>query len=310
MKRPYLAYLFLIMLILILCAPGCGTLKSVYGDRFHIARSKPGKTSRNEKSVLRKKVLVAPLVNMAGLKDEKAVSLTEAFAQLLKKDNALLITILTGFESAQSTAESAEMGVVADQALIKKAGEKGMNILVTSVLEPLSYTANKGIIWPFNKFKGEYDVSIVVAAVEVTSGTLIFSYRESEKIEMGEVPEKDKTPVPLAEETLNEVLHDLQQRQSSALLEVLEDQAWSGKITKDGEKIRISGGKDIGITAGNLFDVFGKTEPVKSIGGREYYIEGPKTGEIKVTDVMDDYSLAVPLGEGIEDGQIITLKSE
>jgi hypothetical protein len=310
MKRSYLAHLFFLILIFALCAPGCSALKSVYGDRFHISRSKPRNTSHSDRSILRKKVLVAPLINMAGLKDEKTVMLTEALANLLKEDNTLLIKTLTEFESPQSTAASTEMGVVTDPALIKKAGEMGINILVTSVLEPLNYTADKGIIWPFNKFKGEYDVAMVVNAVDVTSGTVIYSFRESEKIEMGEVPEKDKTPVPLVDETLNKVLSKLQERQASSLLDVLAGHSWRGKITREGEKIRISGGTDIGITVGNVFEVFGKAEAIKSIGGRDYYVDGPKVGEIKATDVMEDHSFAVPIGEGVEDGQIIALKSK
>jgi hypothetical protein len=310
MKRSYPAHLFLLFLIFTLCAPGCGALKSVYGDRFHISRSKPRNTSHSNRSILRKKVLVAPLINMAGLKDAKAGMLTEALAKLLKEDSTLLITTLTEFESPQSTTASTEMGIVTDPALIKKAGEMGINILVTSVLEPLNYTADKGIIWPFNKFKAEYDVAMVVNAVDVTSGTVIYSFRVSEKIEMGEVPEKDKTPVPLADETLSEVLSELQERQASSLLDVLAGQAWRGKITREGEKIRISGGTDIGITVGNVFEVFGKAEAIKSIGGRDYYVEGPKVGEIKATDVMGDHSFAVPIGEGVEDGQIIALKSK
>jgi hypothetical protein len=310
MKRSYLAHLLLLILIFTLCAPGCGALKSVYGDRFHISRSKPRNTSHSERAILRKKVLVAPLINTAGLKDEKAGVLTDALANLLKENNTLLIKTLTEFESPQSSAASAEIGVVTDPVLIKKAGDMGMNILITSVLEPLNYTADKGIIWPFNKFKGEYDVSMVVNAVDVTSGMLIFSFRESEKIEMGEVPEKDKNPVPLADETLNKVLSELQERLASSLLDVLAGQSWRGKITREGEKIRISGGTDIGITVGNVFEVFSKAEAIKSIGGRDYYVDGLKVGEIKATEVMEDHSFAVPIGEGIEDGQIIALKSK
>ncbi len=310
MKRSYLAGLLVIVLIFIFSATGCSTLKSIYGDRFHIQRSKPRDTSHGDRSGLRKKVLVAPLINMAGLKDEKAIALTEALAGLLKKDSTLIITTLKEFESPQSTTSSAEMGVVTDPALIKKAGDMGMNILVASVLEPLNYTADKGVIWPFNKFTGEYDVSMVVNAVDVTSGTVIFSFRESEIIDMGRVAEEDKKPVPLAEENLDEVISGLQGRHASALLDVLAGRAWRGRITRDGEKIKVSGGKDVGITVGDVFEVFKNAEPVKPLGGREYYFEGQKEGEIKITDVMEDHSFAAPLGEGIEDGQIIALKTE
>jgi hypothetical protein len=309
MRKTFLAGLFMTILIFTLFSAGCSILRPIYGDTFHISRSKPGKITHSEASILKKKVIIAPLINMAGLKDEKAAMLTEAFSKLLKEDNTLLVTTLKGFESGRS-ADSIEKGITIDPALIKKAAEMGMNILVTAALEPLHYTAEKGIIWPFNKFKGEYDVSMLVNALDVTTDTVIYSFRVSEKIKMGEVPEKDKTPVPLAEETLNSVLAELQRRQSSELLEVLSNRAWRGVIARDGEKIRISGGRDIGINVGNIFDVFGKTEALKSAASEEYYVEGPKAGEIRVTEVLEDHSFAVPLGEDIKDGQIIALESK
>ena len=311
MKRSYLAGTFIIILLFILCITGCSTLRPLYGDRFHISRSKPRASSHGEKSLLRKKVLIAPVINIAGLKDEKAGQLSETWLNLLKEDNSLLVTQLTGFESPQLVSKSSGLGVFTDPVIIKKAEEMGMNTLVTLILEPLNYTAKKGFIWPFNKVKGEYDVTMVVNAVDITSGTVIYSYKESEKIKIGKVPEGQETPIPLDTGALDNVLYELQKRQSSALLDVLAGQLWTGKILHDEGKIRINGGKDIGITAGSVFEVFNKGEGIESLTGASYYIDGPKTGEIKVTEVTADHSFAVPTEEKIfEDGLIIALKSE
>jgi len=38
-----------------------------------------------------------------------------------------------------------------------------------------------------------------------------------------------------------------------------------GKDKQEGDKVRIRGGTDIGITAGDVFEVFGKAEAVKSV---------------------------------------------
>jgi len=311
MKRTYLAGLFLMIPLFAFLMTGCSMLKPIYGDSFHASRSKLRNASNGDRSTLRLKVLAAPLINMAGLEDERAKILTETWATLLKEDPTLLVIPLTGSEESVSDTLSVETGIYTNPALIEKAEELGMNILVTSVLEPLHYAADKGIMWPFNKIKGEYDVSMIANAVDVITGTVIFTFKESEKIKMGEVPEGQNTSIPLDPEILDNVLHALQERLSLSMLDLLGERVWSGKISLDDGRIRIDGGTDIGITTGTLFDVFEKGDAVKSMTGRVYLVNGPKAGEIRVTDVLEDHSYAAPVGENVfETGQIITLKSE
>lgn len=312
MDRSYLTRIFIaIMLASLLLITGCSVLRPIYGDSFHIKRSKSRDAFSGDRSTLRLKVLAPPMINMAGFEDEKAEMLTGTWITLLKGDESLLVSTLTGPEAPVSDISSAETGIYTDPALIEMAEEMGVNILVTSVMEPLHYTADKGIIWPFNKFKGEYDVSMIAGVIDVPTGTMIFTFKEDQKIDMGRVPEGQTTPIALDQETLDNVLYELQERLSSEILDLLAEQAWRGKISLDDGKIRISGGTDVGITAGTLFDVFENGDAVKSVNGRIYYVNGPKAGEIRVTDVMEDYSLAVPMGEEVfEAGQIITFKSE
>jgi hypothetical protein len=201
--------------------------------------------------------------------------------------------------------------VVTDPELIKKADEMGMNILVTYVLEPLNYTAKKRGIWPFRKLKGEYEVSMLVNAVDIINGTLIVSSRDTDRIKMGPVPEGQKTPPSWGEEALNKVLNDMLENQASTLLDTLATEEWMGKITLDGVKIKINGGSDIGITKGSIFEVFGRGEPVTSVTEKNFYALGMKVGEISVTDVFQDHSFAAPLDNKVfENGQTITLKAK
>jgi len=283
----------------------------LYGDGFHLSRSKPRILSNDNRSVLRKKVLIAPVINMAGIKDEKVDQIADTWLKLLKEDTSLLVTPLTGFESPQITSKSSGLGVYTDPVIIKKAEEMGMNTLVSLVLEPIIYTAEKGLIWPFNEVKAEYGISILVNAVDLTSGTVVYSFKESNTIKMGEVPEGQETPVPLDTMTLDEVLYALQKKQASALSGVLSSQPWKGKIALDQGRIKINGGTDIGITPGSVFEVFNKGEGAKSLSGTSYYAGGAKAGEIKVTEVTGDHSFATPIGEkDFEDGLTIALKHE
>jgi hypothetical protein len=294
--RPAVAVLLLTALFL----TGCSTLKSVTPVSFY-----------GDNPILKKRVLVVPVTNIAGFSDQKAAQLTESWVSLLKKDNSLSVTALTGFKGPQSAAASYERGVVTDPELINKAEEMGMNILVTRILEPVNYTAKKRGIWPFRKLKGEYEVAMLVNAVDIINGTLIVSSRDTDTIKMGPVPEGEKTPPAWSEEAMNKVLDDVQETQASILEKSLSKQEWKGKITLESGKIRINGGADVGITSGSVFEVFAKGEPVKSITGKEFYVQGMKIGEITVTDVSGDYSFAAPAGDNVfENGQIVALKAK
>jgi len=312
MKRSYFTRLFLVTLMFAsLCWTGCSTLKSFYGYTSYSAKSISRKILPGGKPALGKKVLVAPVINMAAIKNEKAGQITETWLSLLKKDNTLSITPLTGVEISKSTVTASELGIVTDPALVKKAEEMGENVLVTHVLEPFNYTEKKSGIWPFRKLKGEYDISMVVTAVDIINGTIIVSLKESETIDMGKVSEGQEVSPVLGDKIRDDALADIQKRLSSELLNALSAQEWRGKVVRDGEKIKINGGSDIGITQGSIFEVFAKGEAIKSVSGKDYYIAGSKAGEIKVTEVMQDHSMAVPLeGKSFEDGQIIIFKSK
>jgi hypothetical protein len=294
--RPVIALLLLTTLIL----TGCGTLKSVTPKAF-----------RGNETMLKKRVLVVPITNMAGLSDQKAAQLTESWVKLLKKDNSLSVTLLTEFKGPQSTTTSSERGVVTDPELIKKSEEMGMNVLITQVLEPFDYTAKKRGIWPFRKNKGEYAVAMLVNAVDIINGTLIVSSRNTDAIKMGPVPEGEKTPPQWSDAAMNEVLDDILESQASTIQKTLEKQEWREKITLVDGKIRINGGAEIGVTKGSVFEVFDKGSPVKSIAGKEYYVQGMKIGEVTVTDVSEDHAFAAPVGDKIfENGQIVSLKNK
>jgi hypothetical protein len=79
-------------------------------------------------------------------------------------------------------------------------------------------------------------------------------------------------------------------------------------ITEDGT-IRIHGGRGLGVFKGTVFEVFAQGEPIRLSNNREQITFGPTMGEIKIVEVMQDYSIAVPISGGsFQDGQIIRIK--
>jgi hypothetical protein len=62
-----------------------------------------------------------------------------------------------------------------------------------------------------------------------------------------------------------------------------------------GKTIMINGGKDVGIRAGSVFEVFGEGESIPTAGGRTIYLFGPKLGDIKADEVTENYASVVPV---------------
>ncbi|MBW1916023.1 MAG: hypothetical protein JRI86_13990 [Deltaproteobacteria bacterium] len=312
MKRDICTRLFLIILLFpLIHGIGCGTAKSVYEKSTDAVKSVSNSVRPRGKPILRKKVLISQVMDQAGVGEAKVSQLTDSMVQILKKDGHLLVNSTTGPAPSGTNLKSPQYGVIIDPELIKKAEKMGMNVLVTSILHSFEITTKKTGIWPWRKFKREVDISMSMNAINITNGTLFLTNLEEKKIMAPvEVSEGREDKWEIDNKTLDKALSPILKDHASAILDALNNQPWTGNIIlTDDKPLRISGGKDIGITKGNVFEVFGKGEAIQAAGGKKHYILGPKLGEIKAENIMQDYSTAVLLtGEQFQDGQTIRLK--
>jgi len=106
-----------IILFALVLGSGCGTAKSVYRLSADAAKSiMPG----GEEALLRKRVLVAPVINQAGVNEETVTQITDTLQGLLMKDNLISATLLKDFERGDLDTSSPKYGVVIDPELVKK----------------------------------------------------------------------------------------------------------------------------------------------------------------------------------------------
>ena len=278
---------------------GCGTTKSVY------------KKVSFKNTELKKRVLVLPLLDQAGVGEAKAEALTAKLVELLKEGEHLLVFRGAVPPPSRQTMRSPKFAVVIDPALIEKADQMGMNVLIAGVLNPREVTARKWGWWPIQGVKRELEVSLLLNAYDIIDGTLFITHLETRKIKVStdnpewEAERKYEIDETKLEEELLEILED----QASTIKDELEEQSWRGKIMSvDGETIMINAGRDIALSNGCMFQVFSKGEKIRSLDGKEFYLLGPKVGEIKTINVMDSQASAVPVNGGpFRPGQIITL---
>jgi hypothetical protein len=318
-----------VLFFLMIQGSGCGTTEKVVK-----VTKKAYKSVTSSDPKLKKKVLVMPIMDQAGVGTEKIDQLTSLLVENLKKDGTLLVYRSESPLPTGVKMKSPKYGIVIDPDLAKSAEERGMNALVTCVLNPFEVHVDKpGIwplnkinlrIWPFDKIERNLDVSTVVNALDIINGTLFVTSLLSERIEIPEEPEdeeilivqeaEEKTDddwramVPEAEKT--RVIGQLLQDQADAIIDGLREKPWSGRIlSADRKNIVINAGRDVGLENDNIFEVFDRGDPIESVSGRALYLMGDKIGEIKIAQIKETYSSAVPLsGDRFRAGQIIKIK--
>ncbi len=302
MKRIILTALISAMgLWFLILGVGCGTTKSVY------------KKVSFKDTELKKRVLVLPLLDQAGVGEAKTEALTAKLVELLKEGESLSVHRGTVPTPSRQMARSPEYAIVIDPALIEKAGQMGMNVLIAGVLNPLEVRARTWGIWPLKFVKREMELSLLLNAYDIIDGTLFLTHLETGKIKIStddlELAGEGKHEIDETE--LEEELSDILEDQASTIRDELEDHPWRGKIMSvDGETVMINAGSDIGLSTGSVFQVYSKGERIRSIDGNYFYLLGPKVGEIKTVNVMDSQASTVPVEGGpFSPGQIITIKN-
>jgi hypothetical protein len=249
--------------------------------------------------VLKKRVMLAPLVDQAEFGRERTAQIAANFAELLKESPHLLL-----FQGPQDIhsgtgSKSAEFGIVIPPELVKRAQDLGMNALIIGVLNPLEATTRKTGIWPFRDMSRIIEISMTVNIVDTTSGCLYLTELDSEEMDflIDELPGRDEKEV--IDQIIEAKMPPILKRQSSAVLKSLMKEPWTGQILSvENGRIKINGGKDVGVRPDQLFTVFARGESITCRAGRSFDILGKKIGEIKTTSIMEKYSLAVPVAKG------------
>ncbi len=301
-------------LIFLLLGAGC-SITSVY-NRLDA----PGKTrpeSGTDKSGLKKKVLLMPILNQAALNEKRMSEITNLFTSLLEKDPNLLLERTTEPLPSTMTMRSPRYGIVMDADAAKRAEEKAANVLLSIIMNSYEMRLTRVGIWPLRKLKREVEISMSVSALDLTNGTLFLTSNESEKLEFGmeeledeeDIPQKPEMP-EIDDKTFTRTMTKIIERQASQIRSALKTQPWTGRIlSSDGSRIVISAGKKVGVSKDRVFEVFNRGEQIRSASGGAIYLLGPKVGDIKVTEVMDDYSYAqLVFGAEFRAGQIIRAK--
>lgn len=306
-KIRFTATAAIYLLLLLIAASGCSTTKNLAKTVLPTSMAK--KIITNEAD-LKKRVMIFPFVDQAGVGPEMAKKLSnEFYAHLKETPNLLLYDPPDGIFSTQAM-ESPQYGVVTSSKLVDIAEDMGMNALMIGVLNPVEIAVHKTGIWPFDSWKRFYTVSAAVNVIQTASKTLIYTDVATEEysmsLEESEQIDEENYIKKISLEALPDLIHNL----GTTMDYMVSDEPWTGRIVAvDGDTIMINAGKEIGLEDEAVFEVYSVGESISTGTGRTIHLLGSTVGEIKVTSVMEKHSLAQSLDGGpFKAKQFIRLK--
>jgi len=279
---------------------GCGTTKSLYSKVI------PG-----GKDELKKRIWVVPLLDQAGVGEEKIAQITDNLLNLLDESGYFLAR--KGIEPSPSSQVvlTSESAFILGPALMKSADEAGIDVLVVGTLGGFETKSEEDGIWPFRETKRKVEISILINAVDVIDGGFLLSHLETVEKEFStSPPDGQERKATLKETTLDEALSEILESQAEMITKELRTHPWRGRVTSAGaEGLLINGGRDIGLKIGSVFEVYGIEGSIQSLDGRTLPLLGDKVGEIEVVKVMDSSAEAVSLTGGpFAAGHVIQLR--
>ena len=290
--------------LFVVLTAGCATTHRIYSSVLP------------EKSGLKKRILVLPIFDQAALGESRIRSIESILISTLTKDGNVVVAAPSNPDAPSDKSKLTRYGIVIDPDQAKKASQMGMNVLITAFISPPDFSSKKGGVWPFRRVKHEAEMSMVVNAFDVITGTLFLSHIESRKVKaevdsFEEEQEGQASKPEINEKGSEKALNQIVEAQASAVSRASRGQPWSGRILSAGTQgVTLSAGKDVGLSVGTIFEVFGVGEPIKSADGTFLVPLGIKVGEVKVTEVMESEALAEPINDGLfSAGQVIRVKS-
>jgi hypothetical protein len=286
------------LLFFLVMVSGCSTMRSLISP---IVPQRP---------VLKKRVMVFPLVDQAGLGANKARKLDEDFWEFLKKSPDLMLYKPPDGLFSSMAMTSPLFGVATSSRLIDIAEGLGMNSLIIVVMNPIEIMTRATGIWPFTGYKRFYQISMGLNVVDIVTKTFSMTRIESEEFPVSLDHAEEQGDKKITDQAFREVLPEILEGQAAAVENELAKVPWKGRITAvEDDAVMINAGEKVGVRPGQFFEVLSEGKSIPSGSGRSIRLLGTKIGEIKVDSVMVKHSIAVPVkGKNFSKGQVVRFK--
>jgi hypothetical protein len=309
MKAVIYRYILIFAIpVLLAFTSGCGgAARDVYYVGGETAKSLKRLVTPDAKPVLKKKILITPVINNSGIDNLQTDRIMQACISYISKDEYLVVSALQKYEDQDRAFLNKPYGAILNPAYVKKSGASGINILLACIIQPVEVTKTRKGIWPYRKDTHKVTLSVSINAVDTVNGTLVVFEDETIDFVSGllNTGEDDKW-LPDSNMLQGKIL-DMTEKLCSRAIKRLRKIPWQSEPVVEGDNYVIKSGRDIGINDNTVFELFKKGEPAKSGAGDQYFLLGEKTGETGIRSVAEN-SAVLNINAGQSEVSFIRVK--
>lgn len=294
----------IITALLFLCAllaPGCATTRKITDDIL------------GEGKALKKKIGFFPAAQNTGFGGgnlEKAAN-AQLKEYLGRHCDGLTIMDSPKVREALAGIPRLGSGQIHNSAIANLGRDHGLSAVLEQRVADVEYVSDKRGIWGFRRTSKLVLVSFLVRAYDVETTALVFDEIVKEEVELSEGAwSQAKKTGSYNTDLAQPVLSKITPETGKLICERLAEEPWKGYVVGSSDRgLTISAGKDVGLAAGDILEVFGKGKEMEGHGARVYFLSGPKLGEVKITSVGEDRAEAVNLsGHNLKNSWSVKLK--
>ena len=281
--------------------PGCATTEKITADIL------------GKGPTLSKKISFLPPVNGSGYggEDFQRAAAAQLRAFLNRRCNNLRIMDSRNILKALQDIPRLPSGQIDNLALAKPGRVFGLSAVVNQTIGQMECLTEKRGIWGFRRTCRLARLSFRVRVYDIETTAILLDEIVEEDVEVSEYDwDNIKTANGYNKGIASRLLAKMTDKTGNIICERLAEEPWKGYIITGSDKtFTISAGTDVGLTVGDVLEVFGLGEPMKGQEGHIYLVSGPKIGEIKITKVKKDRAEAARiLGYDLEQSSFVQLK--
>lgn len=309
MKAGILRYLLILSIPALLSfTSGCGgAARDVYYVGGETAKSLKRLVTPDAKPVLKKKILITPVINNSGIENLQTDQIMQACVLYISEDEYLVVSTLQKYEDRDQAFLNKPYGAILNPAYVKKSGASGINILIACIIQPVEVTKTRKGIWPYRKDTHKVTLSVSLNAVDTVNGTLVVYEDETLDFTSGLINTGEGDKWAPDNNMLQDKFLDMTEELCSRAIEKLRKIPWQSEPVAEGNNYVIRSGRDVGVNENTLFELFKKGDPVKSSASDQYYLLGEKIGETGVKSVAEK-SAVLNINAGQSDVSFVRVK--
>jgi hypothetical protein len=288
LKRTWIIILLVLGSWSIIC--GCATTKKIADDIMGPDRAR----------MLKKKIVFMPTENRSGfggddLKTKASLKLKIALAAGC---NHLVISDSRKMRQVFAEIPRLPSGAIDNLALAEKGRFHGVNAVLEQTISMVEFHTEKRGIWGFREEKPFLHAVFRVRIYDIETTATYMDEVFSEDLELSDGPweEGERSASHYYGEYMDTLIARVIPKISEHVCERMEEMLWSGFVVNSSDgTFTISAGREVGLSKGDVLEVFKMGEPIQGLGDQVFLVEGPKMGEMEVTQVTDDSAKAIAI---------------